>query len=161
MLWQTNGGNLTEYTQEDYLRLMIDNRMLLGEFKQDKVAGLPPQWFWDRRVKLLDFRGDFQMRCSQSITFGFEVSVITASHTFFEGGIGPVDLKRVWIEHAVFVGSFSLLYNCHLQHHALVSIGSVVRNMVVPPYCMVEGNPARIVREYRDGRWRITENCQV
>jgi hypothetical protein len=140
---------------EDYLKLLKENRMLLGEFDQEKVSGLPPQWFWDRQVKVVDFRGDFQMRSAESITFGFDVSVYTASHTFWEGGVNPaLEKKRVWIDEAVFVGSGSILYNCHLMHHALVSIGSVVRSMVVPPYCMVEGNPAVIVREYIRGRWR-------
>jgi acetyltransferase-like isoleucine patch superfamily enzyme len=148
--------------QNEYLKLLVENRIIVGEYDANKVSGLSPMWFWFRRVRLIDFRGDLQIRSAENITFGFDVSIYTASHTFWEGGINPaLEKKRVWIDDAVFVGSGSILYNCHLQHHALVSIGSVVRNMVVPPYCMVEGNPAMIVREYRDGRWRHTENCQI
>ncbi len=140
--------------QDDYLQLLIDHRMILGTFDPAKVSGLIPQWFWDRQVGLIDFRGDLQIRCSQSITFGFRVNCITASHDFNSGGIGEVRLKKVWIEHGVFVGSFAVLYDCWLQDHSVVSIGSVVKNMIVPPYCMVEGNPAKIVKEYINGHWR-------
>lgn len=136
--------------------------MFLGEYDAGKVSGLTPQWFWDRRCGLIDFRGDLQIRSALNITFGFGVSAITASHRF--NGVDLVhemDVKKCWIDENVFVGSLSILYNCHLGHHSIVSVGSVVMNMVVPPYCMVEGNPARIVREYRDGRWRRTENCQT
>ena len=133
---------------------MRDNRMLLGEFDEEKVSGLTPQWFWDRRFDMIDFRGDLQIRSAMNITFGFRVGIITASHEFRRGYIGEVEIKRCWIDEHVFVGSYALLYNCHLQHNALVACGAVVRNMVVPPYCYVEGNPAVITREYIRGRWR-------
>jgi acetyltransferase-like isoleucine patch superfamily enzyme len=152
---------MREYSQKEYLEMCEERGMFLGKYDPVKVSGLWPQWFWDRRCELIDFRGDLQLRSAVNITCGFRVVMITASHSFASGQCGEVELKRVWVEEHVFIGSGSLLYNCHLQHHALVSVGSVVRNMVVPPYCMVEGNPARIVREYRDGRWRKTENCQV
>ena len=138
----------------DYLQLLIDNRMILGTFDEKKVSGLIPQWFWDRQVSLIDFRGDLQLRDNMSITFGFRVSCITASHDFNSGAIGPVKIKKVWVEKGVFVGSFSILYDCWLQEHSVVSVGSVVRGMIIPPYCMVEGNPARIIKEYIDGHWR-------
>ncbi len=148
--------------QDKYLKLCIGKGMFLGEYDSNKVSGLTPEWFWERQFRTVDFRGDLAIRSAENITFGFDVSIYTASHMFWEGGIDPaLEKKRAWIDDAVFVGSGSILYNCHLNHHVLVSIGSVVRNMVVPPYCMVEGNPAMIVREYRDGRWRHTENCQV
>ena len=152
---------MTEYTQEDYLRLCNERGIFLGTYDPAKVSGLTPQWFWDRRCDMIDFRGDLQLRSAVNITFGFRVGVITASHSFSSGQCGAVEIKHVWVDEHVFVGSYALLYNCHLQHHALVACGAVVRNLVVPPYCYVEGNPARIAREYRDGRWRITENCQV
>lgn len=128
--------------------------MILGEYDPGKVSGLPPQWFWDRRVDLIDFRGDLQIRSAESITFGFRVKVLTASHDFREGGIGKMISKPVWIEAGAFIGSFSLLYACHIKQNAVVSVGSVVRNMVVEPWEMVEGNPARVVARYEDGRWR-------
>lgn len=139
--------------QAEYLELLIQNRMILGTFDPDKVSGLIPQWFWDRRVRLIDFRGDLQIRSAMNITFGFDIAVYTASHDFSTGGIGEVMIKPVWIDECVFVGSSSVLYACHLQHHSIVSMGSVVRNMVVEPYTLVEGNPARPVAKYVDGHW--------
>lgn len=137
----------------DYLKLLIDNRMILGQWDDTKVYGLWPQWFWDRQVDLVDFRGDLQFRDDKSITWGFRVKAITASHDFSSGSIGPVAIKRVWIEQGVFVGSFALLYNCWLQEHSVVACGSVVRNMIVEPYTMVEGNPARVIKRFINGKW--------
>ena len=147
-------GGMEEYTQEEYLRLCNERGIFLGTYDPGKVSGLIPQWCWDRRCDMIDFRGDLQIRSAMNITFGFRVGIITASHEFRRGYIGEVEIKRCWIDEHVFVGSYALLYNCHLQHNALVACGAVVRNMVVPPYCYVEGNPAVIVREYIRGRWR-------
>ena len=44
-----------------YLQLLIDHQKLLGDFDPIKVSGLDPQWFWDRRVALIDFRGATQL----------------------------------------------------------------------------------------------------
>ena len=140
--------------QSDYLDLLIKNRLILGEYDPAKVSGLPPQWFWDRMVDLVDFRGDLQIRSAESITFGFHVRVITASHDFREGGIGKMVAKPVWIEQGAFIGSYALLYACHIKQNAVVSVGSVVRNMVVEPWELVEGNPAKVVAKYEDGHWR-------
>jgi len=138
----------------DYLKLLVERGSILGEYDPAKVSGLEPQWFWDRQIGLIDFRGDLQMRCNQSITFGFRVNILTASHDLKQGGVGEMVLKRCWIEKGVFVGSLALLYDCWLQDHCVVSAGSVVRGMIIPPYCMVEGNPAKIIKEYIDGHWR-------
>lgn len=136
----------------DYLKLLENN--ILGEWDSDKVSGLTPFWFWERRIDLLDFRGDLQIRSAENITFGFRVMILTASHRINEGGCSEGVLKHVWIDPAATVFSRALLYNCHIGHHAIVGAGSVVMNMVVPPYTYVEGNPAQIVREYKKGKWR-------
>lgn len=140
-------------TQEEYLQMCNDRGIFLGTYDPSKVSGLIPQWFWDRRCDMIDFRGDLQIRSAMNITFGFRVGVLTASHTFANGVIGEVELKHVWIDEHVFVGSYAVLYNCHLNHHVVVACGSVVRNMVVQPYTMVEGNPARIIKKYEGGKW--------
>jgi len=46
-----------------------------------------------------------------------------------------------------------VLYNCHVGEGAVVSVGSVVRSRDVPPWTMVEGNPARIIARYEEGEW--------
>jgi len=135
------------------LQLLLDHGRLLGVFDPSKVSGLPPEWFWTRRVGLIDFRGDLQIRSNQNITFGFGVKILTASHDISQGGVGEMVLKKVWIDPSVFVGSFALLYNCYLMEGSVVACGSVVRNMTVQPYTMVEGNPAKPIKIFRYGSW--------
>ena len=137
----------------DYLQLLIDNRMILGEFDHTKVAGLTPQWFYDRWIDMIDFRGDLQIK-SQVVILGRKVTIITASHIINTGTPGGWSPKRVWIEENTYIGSRAILYNCSIEHHAVVACGAVVRDMVVPPYTMVEGNPAKIVGEFKNGCWR-------
>ena len=138
---------------EDYLQLLIENQRLLGQFDASKVSGLTPQWFWDRWVDLIDFRGDFQMRAT-NVVLGRKVCIITASHIMNSGKAEGWSPKFVWIEQDTYIGSRALLYNCHIQQGAAVACGAVVRDMVVPAFTMVEGNPAKIVGEFKNGVWR-------
>lgn len=135
----------------DYIALLRDRALILGEYDFSKVGGLPPQFFWDRQT-MVDFRGDLRI-CPLNVTFGRGVRILTASHDFSSGEVGPTVYKKVHIGQHVFVGGYSLLYNCILQHHSVVACGSVVRNMLVPSFCMIEGNPARIIKRFIDGRW--------
>lgn len=63
------------------------------------------------------------------------------------GKTGPIVIQdNVWIAMKVMI-----LKNVTIGHGAVVAAGSVVtRN--VPPYCLVAGNPARVVRQLRTGR---------
>lgn len=151
-----------EYCSMDKNLIQLrDTGVLLGEWDSSKVSGLEPKWFVARQVDMLDMRGDLRIQSAVDILMGRHVRMITASHEFVGDGFSPeMQVRRCWVDHHAFVGSYALLYNCVIGHHAVVSVGSVVSSMVVPPYCMVEGNPARIVRELRGGRWRKTENCQ-
>lgn len=140
---------------EDALRKLIETGVLLGEWDGDKVGGLSPEWFLARQVDMLDMRGDLRIRGGDHLLFGRHVKIITASHLFVGAEVsGELLVKRCWIEPFAFIGSYALLYNCVIGEHAVVSVGSLVASMVVPPYSMVAGNPAVIVREYKDGRWR-------
>ena len=141
-------------TQQEYIDKLKDSGRMLGEWDDAKVANLTPQWFWDRQIGMIDFRGDLRIMNNENITFGFGVKILTASHDFTAGAIGKTEYKKCWIHENVFVGSFSLLYNCVLERNVLVACGSVVRSMVVPEFSYVEGNPAQITRKYIDGRWR-------
>ena len=139
----------------DYLKQLVETGVLLGEWDSGKVSGLEPEWFVARQFDMLDMRGDLRIQSSQDILFGRHVRMITASHEFVKDGFsGALQVRRCWVDHHAFIGSYALLYNCVIGHHAVVSVGSVVSSMVVPPYCMVEGNPAVIVREFIRGRWR-------
>ena len=141
----------------DYLQLLIENQRILGEYDPSKVSDLSPQWFWDRWIDLIDFRGNLQIR-TKNLVLGRKVCIITASHIISSGAAEGWSKKRVWIEDNVYIGSRSLLYNCHIHNNAVVACGSVVRDMVVPPFTMVEGNPARICEKFENGLWRRVED---
>lgn len=141
---------------EDYLKLLIDNQRIMGEFDSSKVSGLTPEWFWDRWIDLIDFRGDFQIR-GTNIVLGRKVCIITASHNINTGKAEEWLPKFVWIEKDTYIGSRALLYNCHIQQGAVVACGAVVRNMVVPSFTIVEGNPAKVVKEWNGKVWRREE----
>ena len=152
---------MEEYTQVELLNALVERGILFGIWDPVKAGGLEPGWFCARQVDMLDMRGDLQIRSGGDLNFGRHIKIITAAHAFKGDSVdGNMLPKKCWIDHNVSVFSYVILYNCHLGHHSVVSLGSVVNGLIVPPYCMVEGNPARIVREYRDGRWRHTENCQ-
>ena len=126
---------------------------ILGDYDTNKVSGLHPDWFLTCRISLIDFRGDLQIRSAMNITFGFHVTILTASHDFSQGSLGEMILKKVWIDEGAFIGSNALLYNCHIGQCAVVAAGAVVRNIKVPPHCMVEGNPATVTKVFKDGQW--------
>jgi acetyltransferase-like isoleucine patch superfamily enzyme len=137
----------------DYLQLLQEHCLFLGDFDIKKV-GKPAEYFWTHQI-WIDFRGDVKIHPDAFVGYG--VKILTASHIFETGVCGKAILKHVWIDDSSFVGAFSLLYNCWLQHHAVVAAGAVVRNITVPPYCIVEGNPAKIVKQFKEGRWQRVE----
>jgi len=142
----------------DYEQLLRDNFLLKGSYDPQKVGGLPAKFFWDRRT-FLDCRGDLQLS-PRNMTLGFWVKILTQSHDFGVASVGPVVDRRVYIREHTFVGSFSVLYNCVLEPYSIVACGSVVRNMIVPSYTIVEGNPARVIRRYKNGEWVSVEGTK-
>ena len=145
---------------EDYLQLLIENQRILGIFDPSKVSGLTPQWFWDRWIDLIDFRGNLQIRTT-NLVLGRKVCIITASHIISSGSAEGWSKKCVWIHDNVYIGSRALLYNCHIMNNAVVACGAVVRDMIVPAFTMVEGNPARICGKFENGMWRRVETSHV
>ena len=137
----------------EVFQYLYDHWHFIGEYDAAKVSGLTPEWFHERQFDLVDFRGDLQIRSNNTCAFGRRVRILTASHDFSTGYLGQHVDKYVWIDPNTFIGSFALLYNCHIQEGAVVACGAVVRNMIVPPHTMVEGNPARIIKEFKDGKW--------
>lgn len=142
------------------LLYLIEHERILGEFDPSKVSGLTPEWFVDRWIDLLDFRGDLQIR-GRNVVLGRKVTIITASHILNTGDYTGWSKKRVWIEDKCYIGSRAILFNCHLGEGAVVACGAVVRDLVVPAYTMVEGNPARVIGAYNGKVWRRVDGEQL
>ena len=107
--------------------------------------------YWQDRDVWLDCRGPLSIHPAS--VWGYNVTVITASHS-----LRPEDefTHRFWpviVEADAWVCSNTVLYNCRIGAGAIVAAGCVVRSRDVPAGAMVEGNPAQVVAEYRDGHW--------
>jgi maltose O-acetyltransferase len=109
--------------------------------------------YFRQRMAFLDCRGHLEI--AETVHFGYGVMVLTASHKYDpETTIGDVFRRRVVIEDHAWVASRATLYHCRIGHHAIVGVGAVVRKAQVPPYTMVEGNPAKIIMRYSGGYWQ-------
>lgn len=84
---------------------------------------------------------------------GTNVKIMLGSHDYDHGEAIPygeeVTHKNVVIDDFVWLGSDVIISgNVHIEEGAIVAIGSVVVKDV-PPYAIVGGNPAKIIK-YRD-----------
>jgi acetyltransferase-like isoleucine patch superfamily enzyme len=72
----------------------------------------------------------------------------TAKRCVTERRHGEIDKKPVDIGDYVFVGEHStILMGCTIGHHSIIAAGAVVlEDTIIPPYSLVAGVPARIVR---------------
>ncbi len=104
---------------------------------------------------LLDLRGDLTIHTT--VTFGFNVTILTASHLYDKRGLGRRWLRKVRIDEHAWVCTRSVVYNSWIQEHAIVSLGSVVSNVVVPAWSIVAGNPAMIVGRYDEKAGRYVK----
>lgn len=86
--------------------------------------------------------------------------VISALNHNFEDVLTTINQQgvktdQIIIENNVWIGANStILAGVHIGEHVVVGAGSVVTKDI-PPYCVVVGNPARIVKEYdhKERRW--------
>jgi len=139
-----------EVGEDAAIKFMVDNKYFEGDFSLEK-AGHHAGYYEARRT-CLDFRGALHIH--PTAEFGDYVTAITWSHDVSDGEYSTkiVD-KPVIVDAHAFIGSRALLYNCHVKHHGIVACGAVVRNMVVEPYTIVAGNPARVIKRFVDGKW--------
>lgn len=95
------------------------------------------------------------------VSFGPNVTIMAGNHntsvlgqTIFDTReVRPEDNRPVVISDDVWVGAGAIiLHGCHIGRGAIVAAGALVRQDV-PPYAVVSGMPARIIRF----RWTIEE----
>lgn len=155
---------MTEVPHDNNYKAMFDKRLIHGVVTMEQI-GRPLAYFSLRNV-FLDCRGELKIHPSSE--WGWFAMAITMSHTVLSGQVTDgqqitgAARRTVIVDECAWICSRALLYNCHIQHHAIVACGAVVRNVVVPPYTIVEGNPAMAVRHYVDGHWvPVPENERV
>jgi len=115
-----------------------------------KDIGRPLAYFEERQI-LLDCRGEVHIHADSH--WGFRCMVLTSSHDISDGDFGRVFKRKVIVERGVWIGSGVILYNCVVGENSVVSVGSVLKNVIVPPNCLIDGNPAKIIAVFQDEHW--------
>ncbi len=121
----------------------------LGDFQNQSKCGHPISYF-DQRDCWVDCRGKDMLQISGECFFGWDVKLITASHSVVDwpNDFGNVIFKPIIIHRLAWITSFCILYNCEIGEGAIVAPGSVVCGQKVEPWTLVEGNPAKVIKKY-------------
>ncbi|MBI3637707.1 MAG: acyltransferase [Candidatus Rokubacteria bacterium] len=107
---------------------------------------------WIGAFTLIDGRGGLTIGRGCDISSGAHIlSHSSARRCVSERRYTRVDEAPTVIEDHVFVGeNATVLMGARVGHHSIVAAGSVVlEHTVVPPYSLVAGVPARVVRSIR------------
>lgn len=119
-------------------------------WRETGQIGHTEEYFRERDI-FLDCRGPLTI--DPSSNWGYNVTVITASHSLRPGDEFCHVFRPVVVEAGAWVCSGALLYNCHVGENAIVCAGAVVRSRDVPAGAMVEGNPARVIARRCGDTW--------
>jgi acetyltransferase-like isoleucine patch superfamily enzyme len=118
------------------------------------VAGNPEigEGTWIGAFTLIDGLGGLKIGRGCNISSGAQIiSHSTARRCVTERRHPEVDHKPTEVGDFVFVGANAvILMGAKVGDHSIIAAGAVVReDMVIPPYSLVAGVPARIVRDIR------------
>jgi acetyltransferase-like isoleucine patch superfamily enzyme len=108
---------------------------------------------WIGAFTLIDGRGGLTIGRGCDISSGAHVLTHSSAwRCVTERAYDQVDERPTVIEDHVFVGeNATVLMGVRIGHHSIVAAGSVVtEDTVVPPYSLVAGTPARVIRTIRD-----------
>lgn len=125
--------------------------MTYFQIDETKDIGHPPEYYADRQIQI-DGRGEIHI--SPLSHWGVGIMVITASHD--PDNFSEVVYRPVVVADHAWICSGAILYNCTIGEGAIVAAGTVVRSRDVPAWMMVEGNPARVIARFIEGKWRYT-----
>lgn len=112
--------------------------------------------YFEVRHIWLDGRVPEMLKISPASMWSFEDMVICLSHNTNPHRRGELLSYPVKVDDNAFIAMRVILFNCHIGEGAVVGAGSVVASMTVPPYTMVVGNPARIIK-----RWSFDANAWI
>lgn len=120
---------------------------LLGLFEHQPRICRPLDYF-SQRDCVLDCRQENSIEFHATAELGWGVKFYVMSHNPKPGNFGDVNWRPIKVDQYAWIASDAILYNCHIGEYAVVAVGSVVRSQIVPPYTMVAGNPARVIKEW-------------
>jgi acetyltransferase-like isoleucine patch superfamily enzyme len=111
----------------------------------NRDLGHPIQYYMERDC-FVDACGE--VKISPTSNWGFFNTILTASHNPAPGRFGEVLFRPVIVDDNAWITTGCILYNCEIGEGAVLAAGAVVRSRDVPPWTIVEGNPARIIARY-------------
>ena len=87
-----------------------------------------------------------------NVAIGNNVSIFTHDSLYnrITAGRDPIEWGHVHTGSHVNISPHSFLYNCTIGDHSIVAPGSVVANAEFPPYSLIAGNPAKVVKDLRE-----------
>lgn len=104
---------------------------------------------WIGAFTLIDGQGGLTIGKGVNISCGAAVLThSTVKRCVTERMFSEVERKPTTLEDYVFIGeNATILMGCHIGHHSIIGAGAVVlEESVIPPYSLVVGVPARVVR---------------
>ncbi|OLB95495.1 MAG: hypothetical protein AUH30_15330 [Candidatus Rokubacteria bacterium 13_1_40CM_68_15] len=113
---------------------------------------------WIGAFTLIDGRGGLRIGRGCDISSGAHILThSSARRCVSERRYTRVDEKPTVIEDHVFVGEHAtVLMGCRVGHHSIVAAASVLlEDTVIPPYSLVAGVPARVIRSIREDVARL------
>lgn len=115
------------------------------------IAGKPEigEGCWIGAFTLIDGLGGLKLGKGCNVSSGAQIlSHSTARRCVSERALDAVDYAATEVGDYVFIGANAvILMGCKIGHHSIIGAGAVLREgMEVPPYSLVVGVPARIVR---------------
>jgi acetyltransferase-like isoleucine patch superfamily enzyme len=118
------------------------------------IAGEPSigEGTWIGAFTLIDGLGGLKIGRGCNISSGAQVlSHSTVRRCVTEGRHGNADYKATELGDFVFVGANAVIQmGARIGDHSVIAAGAVVlEDMAVPPYSLVAGVPARVVRDIR------------
>lgn len=114
---------------------------------------------WIGAFTLIDGLGGLKIGRGCNVSSGAQIlSHSTARRCVSERALDVIDRQPTEIGDHVFIGANAVvLMGCNVGHHSIIGAGAVLtEGMIVPPYSLVVGVPARVVRSIKDevGGWR-------
>lgn len=107
--------------------------------------------YFMQRDCIIDCRTPKMITIDPTANIGWWVTMIVQTHNIDPGMFGQVNSRPIKIGPHAFIGGKAILYNCEIGEGSVVACGAVVRNLKVEPWCVVEGNPAKVIKRYNVG----------
>lgn len=119
------------------------------------IAGKPEigPGCWIGAFTLIDGLGGLKIGRGCNVSSGAQIlSHSTARRCVTERALDVVDYRPTEVGDYVFVGANAVvLMGCTVGHHSIIGAGAVLtEGMIVPPYSLVVGVPARVIRSIKD-----------